>query len=615
MSEETVFLPPQSRSFIAPGTRLNDIYVIRSLIAAGGMGEVYRGEALATGDAVAIKVIKPDLARNASALALFRREASALHNLHHEAIVRYFVFSIDPKLELPYLAMEFVDGVSLSDRLKEGPLDGPTLRLLLRRLAAGLQAAHELGIIHRDVSPDNVILPGGNVARAKLIDFGIARAPSTDGTVIGGGFAGKYAYVSPEQLGLYGGEVTPQSDIYSLGLLMAHAARGRALDMGSNHVDVVEKRRRVPDLTGIEEPIRGLLQAMLQPNPKDRPADLAAVAALAAAEPAAPRRLPVAVLAAAGGGVAATAALAALAFAVLPARRAEAPLTTPVPQVVGPAEPVVTPSVPAPPTEPSSRADPSSRAEPARPPSATKPPIIALPDPGEDPDAPPASPRDPRREPPAPPPPPAVTTTAEEVESFIRKYDGGDCFFITPVTTQPPDITVDAFGRSTQPFRDFDQAFKNALGIESQITLRQVSEAQCPVVAFLARHYPQRDARAASITITQDLLHSGQDLVGTVETRGDRAVDLLLVADDGRVTNLSRSAKRTGETLRFSLRMEGSGVPRPQLVVVVTSQKPLTSVRSGINGRAEQLFRQIGDELDRDPRPAGIAVAYFKLGS
>ncbi|WFT81179.1 protein kinase [Methylobacterium sp. CB376] len=405
MSEETVFLPPQSRSFIAPGTRLNDIYVIRSLIAAGGMGEVYRGEALATGDAVAIKVIKPDLARNASALALFRREASALHNLHHEAIVRYFVFSIDPKLELPYLAMEFVDGVSLSDRLKEGPLDGPTLRLLLRRLAAGLQAAHELGIIHRDVSPDNVILPGGNVARAKLIDFGIARAPSTDGTVIGGGFAGKYAYVSPEQLGLYGGEVTPQSDIYSLGLLMAHAARGRALDMGSNHVDVVEKRRRVPDLTGIEEPIRGLLQAMLQPNPKDRPADLAAVAALAAAEPAAPRRLPVAVLAAAGGGVAATAALAALAFAVLPARRAEAPLTTPVPQVVGPAEPVVTPSVPAPPTEPSSRADPSSRAEPARPPSATKPPIIALPDPGEDPDAPPASPRDPRREPPPLPAP------------------------------------------------------------------------------------------------------------------------------------------------------------------------------------------------------------------
>ncbi|ACL56332.1 serine/threonine-protein kinase [Methylobacterium nodulans] len=609
MSEETVFLPPPSRCFIAPGTRLNDIYVIRSLIAAGGMGEVYRGEALATGDAVAIKVIKPELARNASALALFRREASALHNLYHEAIVRYFVFSIDPKLELPYLAMEFVDGVSLSDRLKEGPLDGPTLRLLLRRLAAGLQAAHELGIIHRDVSPDNVILPGGNVARAKLIDFGIARAPNADGTVIGAGFAGKYAYVSPEQLGLYGGEVTPQSDIYSLGLLMAHAARGSPLDMGSNHVDVVEKRRRVPDLAGVEEPIRTVLQAMLQPNPKDRPADMAAVAALAAVEPAV-RRFPAAVLAAAGGGVAATVALAALAYLALPARHGEAPLPTPTPQVVGPAEPVVTPSAPLPRPEPPR----SETQKPAAPGANPKPPpIIALPDPGEDPDLSPARPREPRREPPSPAP--ASMPTAEEVESFIRKYDGGDCFFITPVSTQPPDVMVDAFGRTTQPFLDFDKAFQNTLGVEPQISLRQVSEAQCPVVAFLARHYPQRDARAASITITADLLHSGQDLVGTVETRGDRSIDLLLVSDDGRVTNLGRYAKRTGEAVRFSMRVDGSGSPRPQLVLVVTSQKPLTSLRSGINARAEQLFRQIGDELDRDPRPAGIAVAYFKLGA
>ncbi|MGY2051586.1 serine/threonine-protein kinase [Methylobacterium sp. JK268] len=615
MSEETVFLPPQSRSFIAPGTRLNDIYVIRSLIAAGGMGEVYRGEALATGDAVAIKVIKPDLARNAAALALFRREASALHNLNHEAIVRYFVFSIDPKLDLPYLAMEFVDGVSLSDRLKEGPLDGPTLRLLLRRLAAGLQAAHDLGIIHRDVSPDNVILPGGNVVRAKLIDFGIARAPSTDGTVIGGGFAGKYAYVSPEQLGLYGGEVTPQSDIYSLGLLMAHAARGEPLDMGGNHVDVVEKRRRLPDLSGVAEPVRGVLQAMLQPNPKDRPADMAAVAALAAAEPAGPRRLPVAVLAAAGGGLA-TAAVAGLAVMVLSGHPREAPLTTPVPQVVSPAGPVVTPQVPSPPPEPP-RSDTKPSADPSGP-SGTKtpggapanPPIIALPDPGEDPDTPP---RPPRPSPSAPPP--AATATAEEVESFIRKYDGGDCFFLTPVSTQPPDVTLDAFGRSTQPFLDFDKAFQNTLGVEPQISLRQVSDAQCPVVGFLARHYPQRDARAASITITSDLLHTGQDLVGVVETRGERSVDLLLVADDGRVTNLGRYGKRTGDTLRFSARMEGSGTPRPQLVLVITSQKPLTSLRSGINGRAEQLFRQISDELDRDPRPAGIAVAYFKLGT
>lgn len=595
MSEETVFIPPPARgSFIEPGTRLNDIYVIRSLIASGGMGEVYKGEALATGDAVAIKVVKPDLARNTSALALFRREASALHNLHHEAIVRYFVFTVDPKLGLPYLAMEFVDGVSLSERLEQGPLDGPTLCLLLRRLAAGLQAAHDLGIIHRDVSPDNVILPGGNVARAKLIDFGIARAPSTDGTVIGGGFAGKYSYVSPEQLGLFGGEVTPKSDLYSLGLLLAHAARGQALDMGSNHVDVVEKRRRVPDLSGIDERIRPILQAMLQPNPKDRPADMAAVAAWAAVEPRAPRRLPMAALIAGGGGLAA-AAIAAAAYLALPARQPDPPASPPPTASVAPAPPVAVPLPPPPPAEP-------VRVEP--PPAPVKPPIVSLPDPGDDPDEPPRQRRD----------QPAVTVSAEEVESFMRRYDGGDCFFITPVSTQPPDILVDAFGRSTQPFHAFDRAFQSALGVEPHISLRQVTEAQCPLVNFLARHYPQRDARAANIAITSDLLHNGQDLVGTVETRSDRNVDLLLIGDDGRVTNLGRFARRTGDTVRFSMRVEGSGAPRPQVVLAVTSQKPLTSLRSGINARADQLFRQIGDELDRDPRPAGIAVTYFKLG-
>jgi serine/threonine-protein kinase len=79
----------------------------------------------------------------------------------------------------------------------------------MRRIAAGLQVAHECGIIHRDVSPDNIILPGGDVSRAKIIDFGIARSTQlSDGTVIGSGFAGKYNYVSPEQLGLFGGDVS-----------------------------------------------------------------------------------------------------------------------------------------------------------------------------------------------------------------------------------------------------------------------------------------------------------------------------------------------------------------------------------------------------------------------
>ena len=113
----------RSRPGAGAGTRLNGIYEIERLIAVGGMGEVYKGRAIQTGDAVAIKTIRPDMAQNESALALFRKEAAALHNLYHEAIVRYYVFSVDPDLGAPYLAMEFVDGQPLSDVLKRGPLE------------------------------------------------------------------------------------------------------------------------------------------------------------------------------------------------------------------------------------------------------------------------------------------------------------------------------------------------------------------------------------------------------------------------------------------------------------------------------------------------------------
>jgi serine/threonine protein kinase len=276
-SERTVFAP---RANARIGTKLNGIYEIESLIAVGGMGEVYKGRAIQTGDAVAIKMIRPDMARDEAALALFRREAAALHNLYNEAIVRYYVFTIDPVSESPYLAMEFVDGQPLSERIQQGPLSVEEADILRQRVGPGLHAAHRLGIIHRDISPDNIILPGGDPSRAKIIDFGIARSSILgEGTVIGSGFAGKYNYVSPEQLGLYGGEVSGRSDMYSFALVLAQALTGRAIDMGGSQVDIIDKRRRLPDLSGVDARIRPLLARMLAPDPKDRPADMAEVAA------------------------------------------------------------------------------------------------------------------------------------------------------------------------------------------------------------------------------------------------------------------------------------------------------------------------------------------------
>ncbi|WP_244937381.1 serine/threonine-protein kinase, partial [Methylobacterium crusticola] len=300
MRQETR-LAPRPALRLAPGTRLNGIYEIDRYITAGGMGAIYKGHAIGTGDVVAIKTVRPELAQDDTVLMLFRREASALHTLNHEAIVRYFLFSVEPVLGVPFLAMEYVEGVSLSEMLRDGPLPTEQVRVLVRRLAGGLDAAHQLGIVHRDLSPDNVLVPRGDVGRAKIIDFGIARSPLGgnappgdgsplgDGTVIGSGFAGKLNSVSPEQLGLFGGEVGPRSDIYSLGLVIAEAARGTPLAMGRSHADIVDGRRRLPDLAGIDKTLRPILQRMLQPNPKDRPASMAEIAAWAPRPAARPR--------------------------------------------------------------------------------------------------------------------------------------------------------------------------------------------------------------------------------------------------------------------------------------------------------------------------------------
>jgi len=264
-----------------PGTRLNNVYEIERLVAQGGMGEVYRGFNIQTGDPVAIKMIRPEFSSDPEIFELFRREASILHSFTHDAIVRYFVFSVDPQLQRAYLAMEFVEGPSLKKRLGSGPLALADVLILQKRIASALEVAHRHGVVHRDISPDNLIMPDGEVRSAKVIDFGIARARRAgEETILGGGFAGKLNYASPEQLGLAGGDVTPKSDIYSFGLVLAEALRGRPIDMAGSQAELVDKRRVVPaELSWVDPSIRPLLQAMLQPLPENRPQSMAEVAA------------------------------------------------------------------------------------------------------------------------------------------------------------------------------------------------------------------------------------------------------------------------------------------------------------------------------------------------
>ncbi|MGY8791659.1 MAG: serine/threonine protein kinase, partial [Pseudomonadales bacterium] len=132
------------------------------------------------------------------------------------------------------------------------------------------EGAHKVGVVHRDLSPDNVMLENGEINKAVLIDFGISRSSTIKDVTIGNEFAGKLKYVSPEQLGAFGGEAEAPSDVYSLGLLMIAMLTGKPLGMGASIVDAVQMRQSVPDLSNINPEFQNLLTKMLQPDPAQR---------------------------------------------------------------------------------------------------------------------------------------------------------------------------------------------------------------------------------------------------------------------------------------------------------------------------------------------------------
>lgn len=656
-SDRTVFMP---RTGLAPGVRLNGIYEIERLIATGGMGEVYQGRAIQTGDAVAIKIVRSDMAQDANVIALFRNEASALHNLYNEAIVRYYVFTVDPATQATYLAMEFVDGQSLSDRLKQGPLPFEEVELLRRRIASGLHAAHMLGITHRDVSPDNIILPGGQVTRAKIIDFGIAKSKLAEKTVIGSGFAGKYNYVSPEQLGLYGAEVTGKSDIYSLGLVLVEALGGRPLDMGGTQMQILEKRRRVPDLSAIDKRIRPLLTRMLSPDPKDRPADMAEVAAWqakggASSTAGSGRAFPWPLVA----GVAAIALLAGGGFFAWKLLGS----TTPVQQAMNTSPPALSEdrppassnagsSSPAPELTPASPPPPASPAPSPQPASQTEPPAPqppAVPVPSETPQPTPSSqspaPATPELNPtpPSPPTAPASTagpkttgpkpiptaplptssgpepeprTAAERTERYVTNYDGGACFFLWPTAIADKRATIEGFGSTAEPFVSFDGAFKKAQGYEAQISLRTVTAAQCPMVDFL-RQLGRGIDRSPALQIGAFTMRSGDTLSGSVESDPGKNLDILLVGDDGLVYNLANYTRREGGKASFSLKLEStaaSGAPvRPQTVLALVSPASLPTLSGPNPAPAGDIFPGLQQDIARAGGKVGIGIKYFRI--
>lgn len=575
---------------VSAGTRLNGIYEIDHMIGVGGMGEIYKSHEIQTGTAVAIKMLLPEMGENEAALALFRKEASALHYLMHDAIVRYFVFTVEPVLQRPYLAMEFVDGRSLADILDEGPLTLEALLRLMRRVASGLNAAHERGIIHRDVSPDNIIVPQGDVARAKIIDFGIARSTQIgDATIIGSGFAGKHNYVSPEQIGLFGGDVTAKSDIYSFGLVLFYALTGQKLDMGGTQFQLVEKRRRVPDLGAVDARIRPLLEKMLQPDPDDRPT----MAEIENWSVGSPSKLP-------NKPIERTKDTAVERAAPKPARSwiRYGVVTAAVLLLIGGSGvayykyvwsvPVATTARPLAPLNQNPLAlNPST--------------------PGPIPDDAPAT-------------TPKLSTETpnrgDVVRRFIQQFDGGDCFFMTPVAVSASAAVVEGFGASTAPFDLLDKAFKKSQGFEASIGVRLVTPPQCPAITFLNRLRVD-GVRSPRISLGSVKLRPGETLVGNIENFANRVVELLLVADNGQVQNMSYLLKPGTDALSFAIDIPRSddtaSGPQPQLVMAVATPRVLDSLRQPRPTPADQFFLQALSEAQRANITINASTRYFTI--
>jgi len=274
------------------------------VLGEGGMGTVFRGYDEKLGRAVAVKSVRPDRLLDPGARARFRREARTLSRLNHAGVCQ--VYDLVERPEADYLVLELVEGRTLRNWMLEAP--GFRDRLAVARgIAQALAAAHAQGIVHRDLKPDNVMVTAAGVA--KVLDFGIARAPEVDaeaprGTgAVGhpptrarealaetsapssaeldpakatfrtrlGSVLGTLAYMSPEQA--RGEEVTPASDMFSLGALFQELLGGRAIHPSLPAADLLERARRGETLPaeGVRPDLARLLASLLAPDPEARP--------------------------------------------------------------------------------------------------------------------------------------------------------------------------------------------------------------------------------------------------------------------------------------------------------------------------------------------------------
>jgi serine/threonine-protein kinase len=288
---------------------LGNRYRLTERIAGGGMGEVWRATDEVLGRPVAVKILRREYADDPTFLERFRAEARHAANLSHPGVAAVYDFGEGKGTESgsPFLVMELVPGEPLSALVGRVGALGPERTLdVIGQAALALQAAHDAGVIHRDVKPGNILVTPGD--EVKITDFGIARAANSAPLTQTGAIMGTAFYISPEQAS--GGSVTPASDIYSLGVVAYECLTGRRPFAGDTPVSVAlaQVRDEPPALPeSVPALVRALVMGMLAKDPADRPSnagdlgrDALALRPRLADQVAATRALPLAAMAVAG---------------------------------------------------------------------------------------------------------------------------------------------------------------------------------------------------------------------------------------------------------------------------------------------------------------------------
>lgn len=259
---------------VVPGEVLGERWRVERRLGQGAMGSVFKGTDLQTFGPVAVKILAPEHCRKAKVLARFEREAEKMTTLRHPNIVR--LLGHGRRGALPYIAMEYLDGMTLSEVLTHegGTLPLPETVALIAQLARGLEFLHGNELVHRDVKPQNVIV--GADGHVTLLDLGVVRDQARPGLTRPGAMVGTPYYMSPEQI-LGAEDIDRRTDVYALAAVTFELLTGRPPFLGDNNFEVLYGHKNLPPpdasevAAGVSKAVGRVLMRALSKRREERP--------------------------------------------------------------------------------------------------------------------------------------------------------------------------------------------------------------------------------------------------------------------------------------------------------------------------------------------------------